>query len=96
MKVLIILVAGVLVNSSCSPAQVHWQHPERPGEQWQRDYRSCQRAAERHLERDGRYHQTMPGQGSSYEDQMRVYTASKAEKRLVGDCMRKMGYRPAP
>lgn len=85
----------ILMIGACAPAQVRWQHNDIPKEQWRSDLNRCNRAVERHLGLDESLHQTGPAQASSYEDQMRLYRLQKSEKRLVADCMKKLGYQPA-
>ena len=85
----------VLMLVSCTGTRtVKWQHKTIAPEQWHSDELKCKRAADRELTQVSDYRATELS-GTS-EDNLRLYSVQKEEKKLVDYCMRKLGYVPIP
>jgi hypothetical protein len=93
MKQGIVLIATVVALTGCmKSAPKYWQHKTIPSEQWSSDHSRCKRAVDKHL---GLYSTYEADQNlDQYSEQMRRYEVGKKQKKLVADCMRKLGYVP--
>jgi len=92
MRFVISLCAVALLSGCFSKPPVYWQHKTIPSEKWSSDKRRCTRAVDKHLGLTAAYHADQ--QISTYDERMRVYEVGKKQKKLVADCMRKLGYVP--
>ncbi|MBO6948728.1 MAG: hypothetical protein JJ855_12185 [Rhodospirillales bacterium] len=102
---LVMLGAAVAFTSGISGctqrnANVNWQHPTLPKEEWAADFGECRRYARREMEREaglpamGAPSDNISGGTSSFNSSMSKYRLQKYQDKAFADCMRRLGYVP--
>lgn len=81
-------------------ANVNWQHPTLPKEEWAADFGECRRYARREMEREaGLPAMSAPGDNigggtQSFNSSMSAYRLQKYQDKAFAECMRRLGYVP--
>lgn len=88
----LVIISVIFLAGCMQSATNYWQHKSISSDQWSSDHNRCKRAVDRHLGLTRSYE---ADQGlSQYDEQMRLYEVSNKQKKLVAECMRKLGYVP--